>query len=74
MRQDRKKEKNRDISPEDILIDQLNLPSFDHSQLEGRIIKPISNYIFYIIIFFVLAVFFHLSADRCCSWHRYYCI
>lgn len=45
------------ISPEDILIDQLNLPSFDHSQLEGRIIKPIPNYIFYIIIFFVLTVF-----------------
>ncbi len=45
------------ISPEDILIDQLNLPSFDHSQLEGRIIKPISSYIFYIIIFIVLIVF-----------------
>jgi len=47
----------KDISPEDILIDQLNLPSFDHSQLEGRIIKPISSYIFYIIIFIVLIVF-----------------
>ncbi len=47
----------KDISPEDILIDQLNLPSFDNSQLEGRIIKPISNYIFYIIIFLVLIVF-----------------
>lgn len=48
---------NKHISPEDILIDQLNLPSFDHSQLEGRIIKPISKYIFYIIIFAVLCVF-----------------
>jgi penicillin-binding protein 2 len=52
MRKDKK-----DISPEDILIDQLNLPSFDHSQLEGRIIKPISNYIFYIIIFIVVGIF-----------------
>ncbi len=48
---------NKHISPEDILIDQLNLPSFDHNQLEGRIIKPISNYIFYIIIFGVTVVF-----------------
>ena len=48
---------NKNISPEDILIDQLNLPSFDHSQLEGRIIKPIPSYIFYIIIFFVITVF-----------------
>ena len=46
-----------EISPEDILIDQLNLPSYDHSQLEGRIIKPISNYIFYIIIFVVILIF-----------------
>jgi penicillin-binding protein 2 len=52
MRKDKK-----DISPEDILIDQLNLPSFDYSQLEGRIIKPISNYIFYIIIIIVIAIF-----------------
>lgn len=52
-----RKERKKDISPEDILIDQLNLPSYDYSQLEGRIIKPISNYIFYIIIFFVLIVF-----------------
>jgi len=51
------KKDKRDISPEDILIDQLNLPSSDHSQLEGRIIKPISNYIFYIIIFFALIIF-----------------
>ncbi len=51
-----KKEK-RDISPEDILIDQLNLPSYDSNQLEGRIIKPISNYIFYILIFFTLFIF-----------------
>ncbi len=50
--------KNRkDISPEDILIDQLNLPSFDYSQLEGRIVKPIPNYIFYIIIFIVILFF-----------------
>ena len=47
----------KDISPEDILIDQLNLPSFDHNQLEGRIIKPISNFIFYIIILLTLIVF-----------------
>lgn len=47
----------RDIAPEDILIDQLNLPSFDHSQLEGRIIQPISNYIFYIITLFVILIF-----------------
>jgi penicillin-binding protein 2 len=52
-----RKERKKDISPEDILIDQLNLPSFDYSQLEGRIVKPLSNYIFYIIIFFVLIVF-----------------
>ncbi len=48
---------NREIAPEDILIDQMNLPSFDHSQLEGRIIKPIPHYIFYIISFLVIALF-----------------
>ncbi len=47
----------KDIAPEDILIDQLNLPSYDHSQLEGRIIQPIPNYIFYIISFLVLVLF-----------------
>ncbi len=47
----------KDIAPEDILIDQLNIPSFDHSQLEGRIVKPISNYIYYVIIFFTIIVF-----------------
>lgn len=50
----------KEISPEDILIDQLNLPSFDHSQLEGRIIKPISNYIFYLIISVVVLLFIYL--------------
>jgi penicillin-binding protein 2 len=47
----------KEFDPEDILIDQLNLPAFDHSQLEGRIIKPISNFIFYIIIFFTIIIF-----------------
>lgn len=51
------KKDKREISPEDILIDQLNLPSFDYNQLEGRIIKPISSYIFYVIIFFVIIIF-----------------
>ena len=44
----------REFDPEDILIDQLNLPAFDHNQLEGRIIKPISNFIFYVIIFLTI--------------------
>ncbi len=47
----------KEISPEDILIDQLNLPSYDHSQLEGRIIQPIPNYIFYIISIFAIVIF-----------------
>lgn len=47
----------REFDPEDILIDQLNLPAFDNNQLEGRIIKPISNFIFYIIIFLTIIIF-----------------
>ena len=32
------KKKNAEILPEDVLIDAANLPSFDTSQLEGRVV------------------------------------
>ena len=34
---------NKDIDPDEIFLDSSNLPNFDNSQFEGRIVKPISG-------------------------------
>ncbi len=33
--------RNRELAPEDILLDAENLPDFDHSRMEGKLEKPI---------------------------------
>jgi penicillin-binding protein 2 len=39
----RKKNWNKEIDPDEILIDATNLPQFDQSQFEGRLEKPLSK-------------------------------
>lgn len=46
---------NKDIDPDEIFLDSSNLPNFDNSQFEGRMVKPISGTgIAFLAIFFVL--------------------
>ena len=44
-----KKQKYTEIAPEDILLDQANLPSYNRSQLEGRIVQSINAQVLYLI-------------------------
>ncbi|MEK7150091.1 MAG: penicillin-binding transpeptidase domain-containing protein [Patescibacteria group bacterium] len=47
---------NKDIDPDEIFLDSSNLPNFDNSQFEGRIVKPISGTgIAFLAVFFFLA-------------------
>lgn len=47
---------NKDIDPDEIFLDSSNLPNFDNSQFEGRIVKSISGAsIVFMSIFFVFA-------------------
>lgn len=45
-----------EIAPEDVLLDQANLPSFDKTQLEGKLIKSVDSGVFYGLSFAVVAV------------------
>ncbi|MBP7741717.1 MAG: hypothetical protein KA104_03455 [Candidatus Pacebacteria bacterium] len=40
-RRRRQRGRNRELAPEDILLDAENLPDFNHGRLEGRLEKPI---------------------------------
>lgn len=51
-----RKQKYTEIAPEDILLDQVNLPSYNRSQLEGRIIKHIGAGVLYLMSFFVVCM------------------
>src|SRR3989338_1461677 len=48
------------IDPDEILLDDSNLPSFNTQQFEGRIERPISKATFYLlgIIFFLVCLIF----------------
>lgn len=52
--------KNREIEPDEILIDSTNLPEFNTDQFEGRIERPISKsaIIAVCISFFVISILF----------------
>ncbi|HEY4503753.1 MAG TPA: penicillin-binding transpeptidase domain-containing protein [Candidatus Paceibacterota bacterium] len=52
-----KKNKYREIDPDEIFIDSRNLPQFDTNQFEGRLDKPISklSLLFIIIVFVFIA-------------------
>lgn len=51
-----KKKKYTEIAPEDILLDQANLPSYDTNQLEGRIVQSVGGGVLYGISFAVCCV------------------
>lgn len=59
-----RKKKYSEILPEDILIDSANLPSFDKSQLEGRVTHAVDARVFnfLVIILFLAVGFFVYSA------------
>ncbi len=65
----RKKVKNT-INPDEVFIDAFNLPSFDRSQFEGRVIRPINRiatsilglfFIFIVIVFLYRAWYLQVS-------------
>ncbi len=52
-----KRKRYEDIDPDLVFLDSKNLPNFNEYQFEGRMEKPISNLVFYILsIFFILVV------------------
>ncbi len=51
------KRTHREINPEDVFLDSHNIPTFNTSQLEGHIEKPLPSYFGYIILFAVVVVF-----------------
>ena len=51
------KRKHHEIDPEDVFLDSHNIPTFNTNQLEGRIERPLSAWISYIMLFGVVAVF-----------------
>lgn len=55
-----KNDQNKEIDPDEILLDSSNLPEYDTSQFEGRLEKPITRAALYSIFgffAFILAVF-----------------
>ncbi len=50
------KKRYTEIAPEDVLLDQANLPSFDKTQLEGKLIQSVDSKVFYGLSFAVIAV------------------
>ena len=38
-----RRRENREIDPDEILLDATNLPKFDQSQFEGRLEKPLKK-------------------------------
>ncbi len=51
-----------EIAPEDVLLDQANLPAYDKTQLEGRIVQSVGGGVLYtmsFLIFFVMVVFLY---------------
>lgn len=51
-----RKNKYTEIAPEDILLDQANLPAYDTTQLEGRIVQSVGGRVLYTISFLVICV------------------
>ena len=56
--------KSREIDPDEIMLDQSNIPNFDKSQFEGRLEKPISRMALYIVggTFVAIALVFLIQA------------
>ena len=51
--------RNRELAPEDILLDAQNLPDFDHNRMEGKLEKPIAKSTYtgaYVVIGLMLLV------------------
>jgi len=53
-----------EINPEDIFLDSSNLPNFDRSQFEGKIEKPLSTLVSYLVLvfFFIVIGIFSIKA------------
>jgi len=57
-----RKEKNKDIAPDEIFLDASNLPNFNTYQFEGRIEKPVSRWSFNgVSVFFVVVILITLG-------------
>lgn len=55
----RRFQRNRELAPEDILLDAQNLPDFDHNRMEGKLEKPIAKSTYtgaYVVIGLMLLV------------------
>jgi penicillin-binding protein 2 len=51
-----KRKRYTEIAPEDILLDQANLPAYDTTQLEGRIVQSVGGGVLYLMSFAILCV------------------
>lgn len=51
-----KRNKYTEIAPEDILLDQANLPAYDKTQLEGRLVQSVGGGVLYTMSVLVLAI------------------
>lgn len=51
-----RRQKSREIDPDEILLDSSNLPNFDTTQFEGRLEKPISRVTLYSVAAFFLVI------------------
>jgi len=51
-----KKKKYTEIAPEDIMLDQANLPAYDTTQLEGRIVQSVGGGVLYTMSFAICCV------------------
>lgn len=61
-----KKNRYKDITPEEIFLDSKNLPDFDIYQFEGRLEKPIPSRVFLIfsfVSFFIIIIFLYKLWD-----------
>lgn len=50
------KKKYTEIAPEDILLDQANLPAYDTTQLEGRIVQSVGNGVLYVLSIAIVSI------------------
>lgn len=51
-----KRKKYTEIAPEDVLLDQANLPDYDTTQLEGRLVQSVGGGVLYSMSFMVCIV------------------
>lgn len=50
------KRKYTEIAPEDVLLDQANLPDYDKTQLEGRIVQSVGGGVLYTMSFLIVSI------------------